>query len=322
MRNMYRAIGLTSLFLCLSAAAETPQDSERESVLARVIEVSEKHALNADRVDWPSVSATASGILRRDTSEDGLTASVRYVLSKLQDRHSLYRPPQPRLAAGRAKPKPKPIAGLSISPAGTPILAVNSWAGQEIPQAAAEVRQELVAALSTEPCGIILDFAQNSGGNMWPMVMGLLPLYSEGTLGGFVDRDGKRTSIVSTGTGLLVGGSDHFLNAVGLAQPVSQPTYIALILGKRTASSGEITALLFKGQKNIRYFGEHTAGIPTANQIFNLQNGAMFALTTAVTIDRNGSRYTTAIAPDVETDDPVGAADNWIKRSCSSQGAP
>src|SRR5690606_12126045 len=135
--------------------------------------------------------------------------------------------------------------------------------------AATDTRQALVTALSKESCGMILNFSQNSGGNMWPMVMGVLPLLSEGVLGGFEGRDARRTSIVSTGSGLLVAGADHFLNALALPQPTYRPDHVAVILGERTASSGEIVALLFKGQNNVRYFGQRTAGVPTANQTFN-----------------------------------------------------
>lgn len=322
MKSKCKAVGLVGLLLCLNAPAENPPDAGRDDILTRVIELAEKHALNAQHVDWPAVSSTASELLRRDDSDAGLSSAVRYVLNSLKDRHSFYRPVQSKTVAGGAEEKRNPdIAALSTSPSGTPILAVNSWAGREVAEAATDVRQELIKALDGEPCGIILNFAENSGGNMWPMVTGLLPLFSEGTIGGFEGRDGA-TSIVSTGTGLLLGGSEHFLNNLELPQPSSKPTHIALIIGDRTASSGEITAVLFKGQAEVRYFGKPTAGVPTANRTFKLDNGAMLALTTAVTIDRNGNRYIEAISPDVETEAPIQAAESWISSSCSSRRAP
>lgn len=315
------AIGLVVLLTGFHASgATTPKSDSRQAVLDSAVELSEQNALNALKVDWPSAKRTATDILLNDNTDAGLAASIRYVLGKLQDRHSFYRPlsSDPAQSAASEPHIPKPIAAASASPAGTPLLVMNSWAGRDVSTAATKVRQELTTALNQQPCGIIVDLSPNGGGNMWPMVIGLLPLLTDGTLGAFEDREKKRTSIVSTGNGLLVAGSPHSLNTLNLIRPNASPGHVAVIVGPRTASSGEITAILFKGQDNVRFFGRRTAGVPTANRTFTLSNGALLALTTAVALDRDGNGYTTSVTPDVETDDPIGAADNWINSKCSS----
>ena len=321
MRTRSQKFGFVLLLAIVPALADTPQSQPTSAVLDRVLEISEQDALNAPSVDWPSVASTSKEILAKDDTETGLTTSIRYVLSKLQDHHSTYRPPQAKGVADRTRPL-VPIASSSKSPEGTPVLSINSWSGRDAKLATTDARQALVKALDQEHCGLILDFSQNGGGNMWPMVMGVLPLLTEGTIGAFENRDSVRTTIVSTGKGLLVSGSPHFLNYVSLPSPTYLPNYIAIVLGKRTASSGEITALLFKGQSNVRFFGQRTAGVPTSNRVYPLPNGGTLALTTAVTLDRDGNKYSEPIVPDLETDKPIDAADSWISTSCSRQRAP
>ena len=321
MRKHCHAFGLILFLVTTTAVADTPQGAPKKAVLDRVVEISQQNALNTLKVDWPSVVRTSTEILEKDNTDTGLSASIRYVLSKLQDHHSSYRPSQVKTDASKAQ-SPAPIATSSLTKAGTPILAINSWSGRDARSAATQARHELITALDQKKCGMILDFSQNGGGNMWPMVMGVLPLLTEGTLGAFEDRDAKRTSIVSTGNGLLVAGSPHFLNAPSLPLPSFQPDYIAIVLGPRTASSGEITALLFKGQSNVRFFGQRTAGVPTANRVFPLPNGGTLALTTSVTLDRNGNKYSAPIVPDLVTDEPIDAAGSWINNACSKNVRP
>lgn len=316
-------VAIASLAAFHASAESAPQHDHNKAILNSVVEISEKNALNASKVDWPSAKHTATSMLANDSTDVGLTTAVRYVLSKLQDRHSSYRlPSQTSQPSTNAPQSPKPIAAASVSPTGNPLLVVNSWGGRDVRSAAIRVRQELNTALSQKSCGIIVDLSPNSGGNMWPMVMGLLPLLTDGTLGAFEDRDKKKTSIVSTGNGLLMGGSPHFLNALDLPKPMHDPRHVAIVIGQRTASSGEITAVLFKSQGNVKFFGHPTAGVPTANRTFTLENGALLALTTATVQDRSGRIYVEPLAPDVEADDPIGAADSWLKDTCVTQHAP
>lgn len=208
---------------------------------------------------------------------------------------------------------------LSLTPTQTPVLAVNAWAGREQAVAVRQLRQALNAALAKPGCGLILDFSRNSGGNMWPMVIGLLPLLPDGTLGGFEDRDAQQTRIVSAGGKLLIDGSPHFLGTLDLQQPAALPQRLAIVVGDRTASSGEITALMFKGQRNAIFFGRPSAGIASANKVFALPNGGSIALTSAATLDRSGRRHTGPIFPDVASDVPVLAADQWVRSACTTR---
>lgn len=324
------------LALCFTPAvameAAAPQD--RRVVLDRVLQLAQERALYASHVDWTDTRHVASQMLQRDDTDAGLSASVRYVLKQLGDRHSSYLPPRPESAAGAERwpasllPQaaaasmpartPEPIAVSTSGPANTPFLAVNAWSGRAVPAAATQARAALNDLLARPTCGLILDLSKNHGGNMWPMVAGILPLLSAGPLGAFEYRDGQRAAIISTGNGVLHAGRAHALNDLALPPPQHLPSRIAILLGPRTASSGEITAVLFKGQGNVRFFGKPTAGVPTANSTFPLPNGGMLALTTAVTLDRAGNRYSSALLPDEDTAEPAVAAERWVAEECAA----
>lgn len=74
---------------------------------------------------------------------------------------------------------------------------------------------------------------------------------------------------------------------------------MAIITNIATASSGEVTALAFKGRENTIFIGEDTNGATTANSVRPLPFGAYMALTVGYDSDRNGDFYE-KIIPDVQ----------------------
>lgn len=320
-----RLAGMTLLLVCASGFAQSPVDGERADRVKQAVSLVSKHAYNASKVDWDKAQATALEILASDDSADGLNASIQYLISKLDDGHSSYRPAASSGAsaappAGGSGPRlPLPIGERADGAGRFPVIRVNAWGGgdpAQVRSAAASLRQTLNQSLEDDTCGLVVDFSGNSGGNMWPMLAGLLPIFSEGLLGAFEGADGKRTSIVSSGNSLALGGKPHYLNAPRLPLPRFQPAHVAVLIGPRTASSGEIVALLLAAQANVRTFGAATAGRSSANQAFPLSDGSALILTTAATIDREGQKYWEPIAPDVPADLAAQAAAEWLSAQC------
>ena|SRR5437016_1571429 len=73
---------------------------------------------------------------------------------------------------------------------------------------------------------------------------------------------------------------------------------VTVLTGPVTASSGEAITVDFRGRPHTRSFGSPTNGVPTANGVFTLSDGALLVLTVAVDADRSGQTYDSAIAPD------------------------
>ncbi|WP_139215462.1 S41 family peptidase [Lysobacter sp. cf310] len=302
---------------CPAAASET---------LSAVIAVTKDEAYRSSRVDWPRVEAEAAAVERAE----GEDAAVQFVVRALGDRHTWYesptasRPPASAAtpsAALAASAAPRPIAVALPAAQGVPVLQINAWSGKDTTAAASSVRNALIASLEQSACGLVLDFSSNEGGNMWPMLTGLAPLLTEGKLGAFRDAKGAEVVIEKRDGKIYMDGVENRLNKTLSQTPARLPKFIAFAIGKRSASSGEITPIMFRGQSNVRYFGSASAGYSTANRAVPLPNGGRLVLTTSATLDRNGNEYVREIVPDVQTADPIQAAAAWINAQCRTSAS-
>lgn len=185
--------------------------------------------------------------------------------------------------------------------------------------------QDVVRRLdATTPEGWIVDLRRNSGGNMWPMIAGLGPLLGDGTLGYFIDahsKDGWWYRDGSSGS-----GKDAVASAPSAYNARTAQAPIAVLVSDGTMSSGEVVALSFSGMRNVRFFGEKTNGLTTANDVYPLADGAEIVLAVADETDRNGRFFPDGIPPDEEVpsdwrhvgnvEDPVvHRAIQWITKT-------
>ena len=271
-------------------------------------------AYRSKNVDWNGVDRQARVI----ETKQGEDAAIRFVVSALSDKHTFYRPPtQPSFSPSRTQVIQPEIATTLPSSKLIPALQINRWAGKDQLGATRTVRSALNGVMERKPCGLILDFSVNSGGNMWPMLVGLSPLLSEGQLGAFRSAEDVTNKIEKINGLITLGGKPHFLNYPPDATPQGKVPFIAIIIGSKSASSGEITPLMFYGQKNVKFFGQKTSGFTSANQVFPLPNGGTLVLTTAMTEDRNGHAHPDGIAPDVVSDLPFEDSSKWLSHQCS-----
>ena len=141
-------------------------------------------------------------------------------------------------------------------------------------------------------CHWVIDLRRNGGGDMWAMVAGVNALLGEGECGFFVLPDDSKTSWLPA----KAAKSSRLLDELySLKQPA---VAIAVLTSRLTCSSGEFTALAFRGRPGARSFGEPTAGLPTGNQTKTLRDGAQLFLTTVLGADRTGCSYEGPLLPD------------------------
>lgn len=324
---VFRRALIPVVVLSLSFAS-TPARAA-DAILDEVIAAARTRGINGDKPDWPTVQRDAYALLGRTPGEAGRTAAIRHVLASLKDSHSFYIPPVPHPVAATTAtavpgtPSPsmprrsRTIAVAHDTVEGVGHLAIHAWSGRSeaLPTAAREVRDALNQALADARCGLVIDVAHNDGGNMWPMMGGIAPLYDEGVLETFQGRSGDR-QVVNVHDGQLR-MDDSVFPRVALPAPVRKPAHVAILLGPGTMSSGEILALGFKGQRNVRFFGQPTRGLTTSNQSIRLANGGMVALTTARILDRQGKVHQGPVLPDDTTQPPLQAARAWLLRQCA-----
>ncbi len=174
-----------------------------------------------------------------------------------------------------------------------------------------------------------MDLADNTGGNMWPMLLGVGPLLP-GRVGGtdvvghFQDAGGLqpwryRDGAVWVGQALRLAADD---GSRRLRHPEAP---LAVLQSGRTASSGEAIVLALRGRRGSRSFGTPTMGYSTGNVPVTLVDGSTLLLTTTVMKDRNGMGDGSRIVADVPAALPADAlrlAQAWLLAQPACGGKP
>jgi carboxyl-terminal processing protease len=148
---------------------------------------------------------------------------------------------------------------------------------------------------------------------MWPMLNGLDPLLGKGPFGAFRTPAGQLVHWVRTNSG--VAPSPEMADAAPAFMVAGADAPLAVLLGPRTSSSGEMTAMAFAGRESSRSFGATIAGFTTANVTVPMSDGAVLAITTSYVRDRTGHEYTGAMVPDepVDVEEVEAAAMRWLQ---------
>ncbi len=153
--------------------------------------------------------------------------------------------------------------------------------------------------------GWIIDLRFNTGGNITPMLLALYDFLGDNDVWGVLDINKKKVTNVKLSNGKYINNSkkSSYIKPKGMLLDEAK---VAIITNLATGSSGEVTALAFKGRKNVNFIGEKTNGKTTTNTLANLPFGAYMALTVGYDCDRNGNFYE-QIIPDVK----VSKQDNF-----------
>jgi len=296
-------------------AADAPLAAPAKEVLDAALSITKKNSMRRNDVAWdvvePKVRALAAG---SEKSADVYPA-IRYLLAKLEDRHSFLMPPVQtnQFRTGGAQ---NPIPEVRVLPERVGYVSVPGYSGAEPGAMRAyttRMHETLAGTIASVSCGWVVDLRPDTGGNMWPMLAGLKPFLGTARLGTFESPTGSSPPWIA-GQG------------VGVEPPstlsVLESSWVAVITGPRTASSGEAVTIAFRGRARTRSFGQPTAGLSTANGNYPLPDGAMILLTTAVDADRTGRRYGDKIDPDELVDAAAGTDDTalsvatqWVRQS-------
>ncbi len=306
------------------ADPNAPVTGLARDVLDSALSLVRANSLWRDTITWTAVEAEYRTIAAGAASPSDVYPAVRFLLKRLGDNHSFLMQPTgaQNFVTGGAD-NPLPVVRLVRPNIG--YVSVPAYSGSE-PAAmrafAMRLQDSLAAIASSAPCNWIVDLRQNGGGNMWPMLGGLRPFLGDVGLGSFV---------TNTGSGPLWRAGGVVDVRPGNSLAALDSANVAVLLGPRTASSGEAVAISFIGRPRTRTFGLPTAGLSTANQNFTLPDSSMLFVTVSVQADRNGTRYGHAIAPDETVaasttgsgDDPTLArAIAWLRSQASCSRTP
>ena len=149
--------------------------------------------------------------------------------------------------------------------------------------------------------GWIIDLRNNTGGNMWPMLISLTPFYPNGVLGYFI---GNKKDVVWSQSNGQIWFDDDSQTKKYLSNPIfyklkNEKSKIAVLIGPLTSSSGEAVAISTKSIKTSKLFGANTSGFSTASRPIKIEKDEYLIITTSVDADVNRVEFWNGISPDI-----------------------
>jgi carboxyl-terminal processing protease len=306
------------LFLQNIVSAQDLSVREAKKQYAKIEKIVQKNSIVTDEINFDSLKTAFEN--KVDSFKSFTKIGIYFIkaLQKAGDWHSFYFPKSFQDKQNEKQQKSLTIKSSYIEN-GIGYLNVPTCFTTDpaiIKEYALQVREAIVK-LDKEHniSNWIVDLRDNSGGSMWPMLEGLLPLLGEGNFGYFyIPRYNAKSNWLQTSRNTSTG--------LGNYECKNKNFKIALLIGARTGSSGEMTAISFMGKSNVKFFGQSSAGATTANGTFSFKNGDMLLLAHGYCMDRNKKTYTGKLIPDViveennkEGNATVETAKKWLNEN-------
>lgn len=288
---------------------------DAQAYLDEALDALQGRHINRATVDWAQVREVSGRLAAGAETPSDIHPVLRVAVGLLGERHSSFRGPSAGTeSAATDRPLPR---GEMIAPAvGRLILPELMPRGRGDPLNAAYREALAEAILRLEAGGVcrwVVDLRGNGGGNMWPMLNGLESLLGAGPFGAFGDADAPHLRWIRRAGQI----TESALDEVALDDATGRQAHapVAVLLGPGTASSGEMTAIAFRGRERTRTFGAPSAGLTTANGSHRLPDGGILLITTTGVHDRAGRFIEGRLTPDEATPDEqtVARALGWLQ---------
>ncbi|MDH6212196.1 C-terminal processing protease CtpA/Prc [Chryseobacterium sp. BIGb0186] len=130
-----------------------------------------------------------------------------------------------------------------------------------------------------------------------PMLLALYDLLGDNVVWGTLGIDKRLINSTKLNKGVYDQGEKKSAYIKPKGELIDK-SKVAVLIGGLTASSGEVTALAFKGRSNTIFIGEKTLGKTTSNMVVTLPFDAIMPMSTGYDCDRNGNYYK-QIPPDI-----------------------
>lgn len=307
----------------LTGTAQVPQNASIASAKAYAEEISalvKKHALYRDSIDWPKLEEAEKSLTITDNDSTNKAAIVQLFIHALRtagDQHSFFLTKRTVAAVKKRENTPKPEArylGDNIGLIKIPFcFNLDNAKDKDFANTIKNEIEKIDTAYDVS--GWIIDLRQNVGGNMWPMLGGLTAVLEDGIVGYFISPSSTKEIPWESRNGRMV----HPVQKINSYKIRQAKASIAVLIDTLTASSGEMTAIAFKGLPNVRFFGQESAGLTTANSSYTLSDGNGFVLAVSCVADRTKTRYTGKIIPDffikpnnLAPDESLDKARTWL----------
>jgi hypothetical protein len=306
---------------CGNAPAPAPTAAGVSSdYINGLLDVMQEHSVNRARLDWTAFRAQVIQRAQGAQTIPDLYPAISLALGLLDDHHSSYSTTSgtylrnPTAPSCTAAPAPSPEIPADIGYVRIPSCS-GTPAGADA--ACAEgIEQQIRSRDTAELVGWIVDLRGNGGGTMWPMIAGVGPVLGNGVAGYFAQTGDRPLGWGYQSDGWVFNGTSVVIRTSAPYTLISPAPRVAVLTDTAVASSGEALAVAFRARPNTRSFGSATCGLSTANQRFNLSDGATLFLTVAVLADRTLTPYGGALVPDESVPGDVEAvqrASAWLR---------
>lgn len=330
---LYSAAQSTSIYpsvIIKESAIANCRDSA-EKLVYQAIDLMKRNYYKKDEINWAELTEDIMAKLNRMSSCDELHDIINGCFAKINETHSFIMPVMSaaRYTNNREIINETPALYTRMGPIAYAVEKDNigylsvSWVATTDAATCtliADSIQSIIELLDKKGVSRwIIDLRKNTGGNCWPMLAGLGPLIGEGICGYFISPNSKSPWRYKDGASLN-GNSTVVSTSKKGYQLINPIKKIAVLIGPKTSSSGEIAAIAFKGKENTSFFGEPSAGFTTANSTYPLRDGSILVLTVCKEADRTGKICEGRIVPDEsihtgskEDDAAKNAAVRWLQ---------
>ncbi|ARS40301.1 hypothetical protein CA265_11810 [Sphingobacteriaceae bacterium GW460-11-11-14-LB5] len=303
----------------------SPPSEEITRYISEVRKIIKENSIYRDSLNWADIDEGIkffSSGLKTVTDAAKINSYILSTLKKAGDNHSFFqtRVNAQKYASENTNPEKTTSALLENNMGYIQVPGFGSLDKKTMDEFANDIQQQICRLdTANQIQGWVVDLRKNTGGNMYPMIAGLGPLISTGELGYFVYPDEKKTKYHPW----TYTSSDKPTSTMGITiskpyQIKNKDSKVAVLIGPRTSSSGEMTTISFIGKAHTKLFGEPTGGYTTANRGFKLADGSYLYLASSYTADRNKKEYRGKIQPDVlikpsgDGDEVLKAAVKWL----------
>jgi carboxyl-terminal processing protease len=308
-----------AILLCCLHMGVLAQSAEVTNYITEITTIIKNNSLVTAKIDWAEYEKEIAELSRNMNSIDSCKPVLRYIIKTLKqngDHHSFFieKAGVTKLTKGLYQPKVVEARLLNPNTGYIKVPPLRSF-NDQLNRTFRDTIQQLIKKLDTENeiTAWVVDLRGNTGGNMWPMVAGLNALIKDGIAGYWVRTNNKKDKWYSNGRSMI--GTGKFYKIKRLSAP------IAVLIDSSTASSGEMTAISFIGLRNVKTFGQPSAGYTTSNGTYRLSSGVILQLANAYAADRKKHIYKERIYPKVyikentkTADDTVEAALEWVTK--------
>jgi len=299
-------------------------------------------SLFSSQVDWPEVNQKFKALIAGQQSIDELKPGLQYLINSLGDKHGVFRSTKDysivvsytgeiKRTEGYIKPDSEFINTVindisavfeyQLLENDIGYLKVLGIGPGDVKAQADFIRNGLIALKAKGVDKWIVDLRFNGGGNMEPMISGLAPLIGEGFIGGSINAAGDLLPFE------IRNGEFYNYNRLACtmdANPkIATSEKVVVLVSRYTTSSGEMTAITFKGRENTLFIGEPSAGYTTGNGYDPVTDDLALVISKNIFIDRNKVIYKNRVGVDeaipfqhrvaLEDDNQINSAIHWLK---------